>query len=163
MTINYADHYWRVAARSNEVYSSARASYVPLDDPDYRIWSGARVSEWEIEFSSRGQELPLSIADRASGVGLASEIPTEEEMIAILFDHFPAGSPVKAWTPDEIVAAVMSVDEDKANAILSGVSEVQKLQFQRAQRVREDNAQLVAVLASADISINDLKAAIAAL
>jgi hypothetical protein len=161
---NFADHYWRVATRPDEVYSSARAAagvdpYVPLDDAAYRVWCATFCER----FVQENPAMEDAIRARAENEGFATPIASEEELIAVLLRLCPQASPIKAWRPDDIINAVIAIDENKANAILAASSEVQKMMFRGASLVREDNPMLVAALASQNIAMSQLTAAIAAL
>lgn len=92
---NPADHYWIVAGDDSQVYSSARAGFVPVDDAEYAAWSGSGtatriVSMAELEDVLRAAKVPpYRMIDGADFLARL----TDDEYGAIVSASMPGSGP----------------------------------------------------------------------
>lgn len=67
---------------------------------------------------------------------------------------------VSAWPPDVVIAAIRSIDAERAEAILAGATELQKARFYTSRVVHLNDPEIAAALAAVSITQEEVEAKI---
>ena len=132
--------YWIVAGDESRVYSSARARYVPPDDPIYTAWL-------------QSGRLPTRIA-------------SERDLVDVLLAQYPAGAPPE-YTPTPASISMRQARLvrlqvgllEAATAAVDGQGEAERISWEYATEIRRDDplvARLASTLGLTDDQLNDL-------
>lgn len=87
ISYNPADWYWIVAGSTTQVWSSARVQYVGVDDSTYQAW-------------------------RVAG-GVPTKIDSQDSLITVLRQQYPAGVPPSSVTLDSRLAELAALRYQK--------------------------------------------------
>ncbi|MBX6376291.1 MAG: hypothetical protein IRZ13_18955 [Acetobacteraceae bacterium] len=138
------DWYWIVAGDESHAWSSARAAYVPADDPLYSDWR------------QRG--------------GQPTRIASEAELREVLLAQYPAGWPagvrsVALWQAKAVMELTPHGDGtllDAVEALMAQADVPTRAWWQHGTEIERDHARTVGMAAQLGIAEADLDALFAA-